>query len=211
MKRKLIALAADRTAALNAAQAALEADNQAEYSAQMERVSNLNTEIERVQNLLREQERQILTATPSEAEVRDMAEDRGVRLLKHERVNISSAEIMRDLRNSTNGILIGSTIVQPTGADSEIHGDTGAISSILDMVQVEDLTGLGGYEVPYVVSEFDGTGASIASNSGRAGNADGDRTRKSVRTGCPAASRSRMAAAVPLRTISSAKARAAPF
>lgn len=165
MKRKLIALAADRTAALDAAQAALDAGNQEEYSAQMEKVSGLNTDIERVQNLIREQERQILTATPSVAETRDMAEDRGVRLLNHERVSISSVEILRDLRNS---VTIGGTLVQPTGADSEIHGGDSAISSILDMVYVEDLTGLGGYEVPYVVSEFDGTGANIATKSGTA-------------------------------------------
>jgi len=45
MKRKLIALATDRTAALNAAQAALEAGNQTEYQSQMEKVANMNAEI----------------------------------------------------------------------------------------------------------------------------------------------------------------------
>lgn len=168
MKRKLIALATDRTAALNAAQAALEADNQTEYSSQMEKVANLNAEIERVQNLIAEQERQVLTAQPSAAEVRDMAAERGTQLLNHQSVRISNAEIRRALRNSTDGVLLGGTLVQPTGADSEIHGDSGAISSILDMVQVQDLAGLGGYEVPYVVSEFDGTVANITSKSGEA-------------------------------------------
>ena len=167
MKRKLIALATDRTA-LNAAQAALEADNQTEYSSQMEKVANLNAEIERVQNLIAEQERQVLTAQPSAAEVRDMAAERGTQLLNHQSVRISNAEIRRALRNSTDGVLLGGTLVQPTGADSEIHGDSGAISSILDMVQVQDLAGLGGYEVPYVVSEFDGTVANITSKSGEA-------------------------------------------
>ena len=136
MKRKLIALATDRTAALNAAQAALEADNQTEYSSQMEKVANLNAEIERVQNLIAEQERQVLTAQPSAAEVRDMAAERGTQLFNHQSVRISNAEIRRALRNSTDGVLLGGTLVQPTGADSEIHGDSGAISSILDMVQV---------------------------------------------------------------------------
>lgn len=166
MKRKLIALATDRTAALNAAQAALEAGNQTEYQSQMEKVANMNAEIECIQNLIAEQERQILSVQPSAAEVRDMAAERGTQLLNRQSVRISNMEILRALRNSTNGVLLGGTLVQPTGADSEIHGDSGAISSILDMVQVEDLTGLSSYEVPYVVSEFDGTLANIASNSG---------------------------------------------
>lgn len=165
MKRKLIALAADRTAALNAAQEALEANNQTEYQAQMEKVANINAQIEQVQNLIREQERQIETSAPSQAEALDMANDRGNELLQRRSVRLSTAEILRDLRNS---VTIGGTLLQPTGADSEIHDNLGVISSILDMVQVEDLTGLSGYEVPYVVSDFDGTEANIVSNSGQA-------------------------------------------
>jgi HK97 family phage major capsid protein len=72
---------------------------------------------------------------------------------------------MRSLRNA---VTIGGTLVQPTGADSQIHGDGAAISSILDMVQVVDLTGLGSYEVPYLISEFDGTVGNITSKSGQA-------------------------------------------
>ena len=165
MKRKLIALAADRKAALDAAQKALEAENQAEYSTQMEKVGNINTQIEQVQALITEQERQIETATPSDAEIRDMQAERGNDLLNHRSVKLTSQEVLRELRNA---VTIGGTLVQPTGADSQIHGDGAPITSILDMVQVQDLTGLAGYEVPYLISEFNGIPADLATKSGQA-------------------------------------------
>ena len=173
MKRKLIQLVSDRKAALNAATAAKEAGNQSEYDSQMEKVRNLNGEIEDVQALITEQERSFMAAQPSQAERRDMAAERGTQLLNKQPISISSMEIMRDLRNA---VTIGGTLVQPTGADSQIHGDGPAISSILDMVQVEDLTGLAGYEVPYLISEFDGTVANITSNSGQARSNSNDPT-----------------------------------
>ena len=165
MKRKLIALAADRTAALNAAEQALAADNQTEYAAQMEKVNNINTQIEQVQNLIKEQERQIGVSAPSEAENRDMMSERGNDLLNHKPVKLTNEEVRRELRNS---LTIGGTLVQPTGADSQIHGEGAPVSSILDMVQVQDLTGLSGYEVPYLINEFKGIDANLASNSGQA-------------------------------------------
>ena len=164
MKRKLIALAADRTAALNAAEAAMEANNSAEFDAQMERVQTINGEIAKVQNLIAEQERSI-TAAPCAAEVRDMMAERGNDLINRRSVVLSSAEVLRELRNS---VTIGGTLVQPTGADSQIHGDGGAVSSILDMVQVQDLSGMAGYEVPYLIAEQAGQVGDIAAKSGQA-------------------------------------------
>jgi len=165
MERKLIALAAERDAALNEAQAALENGDNTAYNSAMERVGNINDEIARVQNLINERARRIFEAVPTEAEQRDMNAERGTQLMNHQSVRITKAEILRSLRNA---VTIGGTLVQPTGADSQIHGDGAAISSILDMVQVVDLTGLGSYEVPYLISEFDGTVGNITSKSGQA-------------------------------------------
>ena len=137
MKRKLIALAADRKAALDAAQKALEADNQTEYKAQMDKVSNINTQMQQVRDLIAEQEREVLTQTPSAAEARDMAEERGRALLNRESVKITNVEVLRSLRNA---VTITGTLVQPTGAGTEIHDNQPAISSLLDMVRVEDMT-----------------------------------------------------------------------
>jgi len=153
MKRKLIALAADRTAALNAAQAALEANNQADYSSAMEKVSNLNDEISRVQNLIAEQERVIDMRQPSEAEVRDIAEDRANALRNGREVRFTVDEIRRGLRNTDgDGTLFSGTIAQPTGAGSQINDMLGQ-SSLVDLVRVQDMTGLSGWEEPYAISD----------------------------------------------------------
>ena len=166
MKRRLIALAADRKAALDAAEAALNAGKQEEYKSQMEKAANILTEINQVKDLVAEQERQILTAQPSAAETRDMMSERGNDLLNRRSVKLSSAEVMRELRNA---VTITGALVQPTGADSQIHGEGAPITSILDMVQVQDLSGLGGgYEVPYLISEFDATLGNLTTNSGQA-------------------------------------------
>ena len=76
-KKQLINLADERANALSAAEQGLDAGNQADYDAAMERVSNLNTEIQRVQDLLAEQQKQLDRQQPSQAELADMAGDRG--------------------------------------------------------------------------------------------------------------------------------------
>lgn len=165
MKRKLIALAADRKAALDAAQAAFEANNQAEYTSQMEKVTNLNAQIDQVKNLIAEQERSVLERTPSEAEAADMAAERGNDLRNRRPVRITNTEIRREILNS---VTLTGTLVQPTGAGSEVHGGDSAISSILDMVQVEDFTGLSGWEEPYIISELEADVADPVAKSGQA-------------------------------------------
>ena len=171
MERRMIELAAEREAALNAAEAALDANDEATYNSQMERVYNIDAEMDRVKALIAARNRQVLENAPSPAEIRDMNAERGVQLLNHQSVCITNAEILRELHNA---VTIGGTLVQPTGADSQIHGDGAAISSILDLVQVVDLTGLGSYEVPYLISEFDGTVANITSKSGQARSGSSD-------------------------------------
>lgn len=162
MKRKLIALAADRTAALNAAEAALNAEDRQEYTAQMERVHNIEAQMQDVRDLIAARETVIDPDRMTEAEVMDMAAERGAQLLRGDAVNFTTAEI----RRAINAVTIGGTLVQPTGGDSEVHETPAPVASIIDRVQVADLTGLGGYEVPYVVSEMAAQPGDIATNSG---------------------------------------------
>ncbi len=173
MKRKLIALAADRKACLDAAENALNSNDQATFDSKMEELKNIDGQIKDVKALIAAQETVIDTDRMSAGEVSDMMADRGEKILNHERVKITTGEILKGLRNA---VTIGGTLVQPTGAGSEIHGGEDAISSILDLVQVEDYTGLSGYEEPYVVSEFDGTAGGIGTNSGQARTASDDPT-----------------------------------
>ena len=135
-RQKLINLAAERTQALNAAEAALTAGNTAEYDAQMERVSNMNTEMERYQRLANEQARRADEAVPNGAEYTDMAAERGSALMRGEKVNFSAQEMRRMLNATT---LATGTLAEPSGVGSDVRDIPGSqVSSIIDQVFVQD-------------------------------------------------------------------------
>ena len=168
MKRKLIALAADRTAALNTAQAALEANKQADYESAMAQVGNINAEIDRVQALISEQERVIDMRQPSEAEVRDIAEERANALRNRREIRFTVDEIRRGLRNTDgDGTLYSGTITQPTGAGAQVNDGLGQ-TSLVDLVRVQDMTGLSGWEEPYAVADPTAAVGAPASTAGTA-------------------------------------------
>ena len=173
MKRKLIALAKDRTAALDAAEAAIKAGNKEEYDQWMGEVRTIDDQMTDIRALIQAQESVVDVGAMAPAEVVDMANERGNDLLNHRSVKLSSREVLRELKNA---VTIGGTLVQPRGVDSEIHGEGAPITSILDMVQVQDLTGLGSYEVHYLISEFDGTVGDLTANSGQARTGSSDPT-----------------------------------
>lgn len=174
MKRKLIDLGNQRAQHLQAAEMALNANNVAEYDSAMEKVTNLNTEISRVRTLLDEQERQILAQQPSAAEARDMAEERGNTLMQGGEVKITALEIRRAMNSTT---LATGTLVQPTGAGSDIADPLGnVVSSIVDQVRVTDMTGLSGFLEPYVISELEASAGKVETLAGTARAASTDPT-----------------------------------
>ncbi len=167
MKRKLIDLTDQRSQHLQAAENALAAGDTAKYESEMNQVTNMNTEIQRVQNLLSEQQRKILEQQPSPAEARDMAEERGSQLSAGKEVKFSTMEVLRAVRNSTT--LAAGTLVTPTGTGSNIRDPLGnMVSSIVDQVYVQDLTGMGSYTEPYVISEIDAKDGKVESLAGTA-------------------------------------------
>lgn len=164
-KKKLIDLADERTGALSAAEQALGAGNQADYDAAMERVANLNKEIQRVQDLLTEQQKRLDRQQPSQTEVADMAGERGEALRRGSEVKFSAQEVRRAVMNSIT--VATGTLVEPTGAGSNVRDPLGNMSSsIVDQVYVQDLTGLGAYMEPYVISELDAQGGKVSSTAG---------------------------------------------
>ena len=165
MRRKLIDLMNQRTTQVTAAEAALQAGNQEEYNSAMTKVRNMNAEIQNLQDLIQEQDRRFAPAT-SAAEQRDMAEERGRQLANREAVTFSAAEV-RQVLNSTT--LASGNIVEPTGAGSDIRDPLGnVVSSIVDQVSVIDLTGMGAYQEPYVISELEAVGGTIEDTAGKA-------------------------------------------
>ena len=166
-KRRLIDLADQRTNALTNAENALAAGNTAEYDSAMEKVTNLNAEISRVQNLLAEQQRKAVESAPTGAEARDMAEERGETLRRGDFVNFSAVEVIRSVRNATT--LASGTLVMPSGAGETIRDPIGNDpSSIVNQVNVQDLTGMESYSEAYVISELTAKGGKVSTNAGKA-------------------------------------------
>ena len=166
MRRKLIDLCATRSKELEKAEAALNANDQETYAACMVKIGSMNTEIENIQALIREQDRKVMEAPANPAEQRDMAEDRGATLMRGDGVQISAAEV-RQMFNSTT--VATGTIVQPTGAGTNIHDPVGnQVSSIIDQVTVQDLTGMGAYQEPYVKAEMEAQSQKVETAAGTA-------------------------------------------
>ena len=166
MRRKLIDLCATRSKEIEKAEAALNANDQETYAACMVKIGNMNTEIENIQALIREQDRKVMEAPANPAEQRDMAEDRGAILMRGDDVQISAAEVRRMFNSTT---VATGTIVQPTGAGTNIHDPVGnQVSSIIDQVTVQDLTGMGAYQEPYVKAEMEAQSQKVETAAGTA-------------------------------------------
>ena len=166
MRRKLIDLCATRAKEIEKAEAALNANDQEAYAACMVKIGNMNTEIDNIQALIREQDRKVMEAPANPAEQRDMAEDRGAILMRGDDVQISAAEVRRMFNSTT---VATGTIVQPTGAGTNIHDPVGnQVSSIIDQVTVQDLTGMGAYQEPYVKTEMEAQSQKVETAAGTA-------------------------------------------
>lgn len=166
MRRKLIDLCATRAKELEKAEAALNANDQETYAACMVKIGNMNTEIENIQALICEQDRKVMEAPSNPAEQRDIAEDRGAILMRGDDVQISNVEVRRMFNATT---VATGTIVQPTGAGTNIHDPVGnQVSSIIDQVTVQDMTGMGSYQEPYVKTEMEAQSGKVDTVSGTA-------------------------------------------
>lgn len=176
MRRKLIDLKTQRTALLEGAEALLKEGKREEYRAEMEKISNMNAEIKDLQDLIQEQDRKFLDAAPDHGEERDKALERAEVLKKGGEVKFTARETIRDVYQASKQITLATgTIVQPTGAGANIRDPLGnVVSSIVDEVYVQDLTGMGAFLEPYVISEVDAKGGKVTTTAGTARTASTD-------------------------------------
>lgn len=176
MRQKLMELADSRSGKLAEAEAALAAEDRAGYDAAMEAVGNLNGQMEQVRDLIREQERKALEAPgPAGAEARDMAEERGALLMRGDAVDFSAQEVLRAVCNAVT--LATGTLAEPAGAGSHIRDPLGnGVSSIVDQVYVQDLTGMGSFMEPYVITELEAGAGKVAALAGTARTTTADPT-----------------------------------
>lgn len=176
MRRKLIDLKTQRTALLEGAEALLKAGKREEYRAEMEKVSNMNADIKDLQDLIQEQDRKFLDAAPDRGEEKEKALERAEVLKKGGEVKFTARETIRDVYQASKQITLATgTIVQPTGAGADIRDPLGnVVSSIVDEVYVQDLTGMSAFLEPYVISEVDAKGGKVATTAGTARTASTD-------------------------------------
>ena len=176
MKQKLYDLINKRAGLLQQAEDALKADNKTEYQSLMEQISNLNSEIQQVQDLVAEQDRKMLAApAPTGSEAMDMIQERTAALQRGDNVTFTANEVRRALSNQTT--LATGTIVQPTGAGAEIRDPVGnVVPSIVDRVRVVDMTGMGSFMEPYVITELDAKDGKVEETAGTARAASTDPT-----------------------------------
>ena len=168
MKQKLYDLMNRRTTLIQQAEDALNANNHSGYQSAMEQITNLNQEITDIQALIAEQDRQMLNApAPTGSEAEDIAHERVSALLRGDEVTFTVNEVRRALHNQVT--VATGTIVQPTGVGTDIRDPLGnVVPSIVDRVRTLDLTGLGSWQEPYVITELDAKGGKVETTAGTA-------------------------------------------
>ena len=182
MRRKLTEKLQERTALLEKAEGLLQEGNREEYRTQMEAVKAMNGEIEEIKGLIQEQDRKFMEKAPDLAEEKDKAEERGNALMKGQEVKFSALEVSKALFLPQSAVeksvtLATGTLAQPTGAGTNIRDPLGnGVGAIIDQVYVQDLTGMSSYLESYVISEFDASGADVATSAGTARTASADPT-----------------------------------
>lgn len=180
LRQKLVDMAKERGDFLASAEAALEEGRQEDYSSAMEKIQNLNGEMGKVQALIQEQDRKALEApAPGGAEAWDLAEERGAALMRGDRVEFGVNEVRRAVMNAagTGTTLASGSLVEPTGAGSSIRDQPGnVVSSIVDQVYTQDLSGMGAYMEPYVLTELTANAGKVSSQAGTARTVSSDPT-----------------------------------
>ena len=178
MRRKLIEIKQQRASQLETAETALKAGKQEEYNSAMEQVQNMNTEIKFIQDLIAEQDQKFLEKADDPQVENDKAGERGNALMKGEKVTFSVGEVRKALWGVNKAITLGTgTLVQPTGAGANIRDNLETrVSSIVDQVYVQDLSGMGALLEPYMITEIDAKGGKVTTNAGAARTASTDPT-----------------------------------
>lgn len=165
----------ERAAMLEKAESLYKEGKRDDYRSQMEKVQNMNSEIDDLKGLIDEQDRKFMEKAPDLAEERDKALERADILMKGGEVKFSAKETIRDVYKQVT--LASGAIVQPTGAGSDIRDPLGnVVPSIVDRVRVIDLTGMGSYMEPYVITELDAKGGKVEETAGTARTASTDPT-----------------------------------
>lgn len=155
-RRMYINAVAERTKHLNAAEAALAANDLAEYESELAAAQAMDADIERLQTLIDEQDRfisggEIPAQTTTAAAIPADVENLVAQLHKGEKITLPQDLVLATIREAVNSVLIGTdTLAKPTGVGTRIRDNQDTVSGVLSMVTVEDLSGCQEWQEPYV-------------------------------------------------------------
>lgn len=168
-RQKLNELLAQRAAHLEAAKNALDKDDNLEYRACMDKAKGLNAQIDDIQGLVKEFDKYDMAKAPKYGTDKYDLKDMGERLMAHERVAFEPAAVL-DVLRPKDSLNFSGNLVTPTGAGSEVHdGFNAQVSTLANMVRVENFQGLSGWEEPYLKSIQEAEAGSVEELSGKAG------------------------------------------
>lgn len=166
-RRRYMELMNQRAQHIQAAEAALAANNQETYNAEMQAAVAMNTELQQLQNLIAEQDR--FAPPPGDVDhgspdMNDFAQQ----LQNSRSAVIPVADVRRAFRQPEDATTLATgTLVRPTEGGSDVReGFERFISSVIDQVSVVDLTGTNGIEEPYVVEDLDADSGTVESKAG---------------------------------------------
>lgn len=157
-----------RAGFLQAAEIAKNNGDTAGYNAKMAEAKALNAQIDELNDQVQEADRYAQINAPKfGAGCKDLTE-MGKAMAAGEKVKIDVADVFASMRMN-EGTLLSSTVVTPAGGGSTIHdGFAGQVSSLLNQVNVQNLSGLNSWEEPYVVSDMEAQAGDVVANSGKA-------------------------------------------
>ena len=100
------------------------------------------------------------TQIPSPAPAQSTEEARAAEFVKTHRMTIGADQARATLISSGQ-------LIKPTKVDNDIKDIPGAkVSSIIDLVHIEDCSGMSSYQVPYVIADADAAGEQIEGAAG---------------------------------------------
>lgn len=130
----------------------------------------INPEIEGYQALLAQEEQYAAASpVPQNQEATDLAEHRAETLRNGGSITFTAAEVQKALgiRNANTTLGTGS-IVKPDRVGMTIHDGVGPVSSIIDMVYAQDLTGCQSILEPLLTEDMEAQGGKVTTQAGTA-------------------------------------------
>lgn len=157
-----------RAAFLKEAEDCKNAGDSAGYKAKMDEAKALNTQIDELNEQVTEADRYAQNHAPKFGAGQKDLSEMGKAMAAGERVKIDVVDVFASMRKN-EGTLLSSPVVTPAGGGNTIHdGFAGQISSLLNQVNVQNLSGLGSWEEPYVKADMEAAAGDVVANSGKA-------------------------------------------